>query len=135
MVDLAVYIESDNESNNSLRELAAQDPFDTVSWNQTYYPPLQKRPLAISFETKLTGRDYDSAKTQLSIWVAAQLNKIEQLLPQGSQGLCGLPFLPLIVIQGHDWYFLAATRNEKETVRSTSQSISDNISCSTGYLG
>lgn len=70
----------------------------------------------MSIETKLTGRDWDSAKIQMSIWVTAQLNKLELLVAQDGGGLPGLPFLPLIVIQGHEWYFLAATRSKRETV-------------------
>jgi hypothetical protein len=117
MVDLAVYLESDDKTNDALRKLAARDPFNSVSWNQTCYSPLQKRPLAISFETKLTGRDWDSAKIQMSIWATAQLNKLERLVAQDGGGLPGLPFLPLVVIQGHEWYFMAATRHHMETVR------------------
>jgi hypothetical protein len=119
MVDFAVYLDPDDLMHDTLRELAARDTFTTASWNHTCYPPLQKRPLAISIETKLTGRDWDSAKIQMSIWVTAQLNKLEQLVGQDGGGLPKLPFLPLIVIQGHEWYFLAATRDQRETVRTT----------------
>ncbi|OAL42761.1 hypothetical protein IQ07DRAFT_606457 [Pyrenochaeta sp. DS3sAY3a] len=55
MVDFAVYIELEDDTHEHLRELAAQDPFTTAYGNQTCSPPLQKRPLAISFETMLTG--------------------------------------------------------------------------------
>jgi hypothetical protein len=121
MVDLAVYLDPDEDMHNALRQLAARHPLTNVSWNQTCYPPLQKRPLAISFETKLTGRDWDSAKIQISIWATAQLNKLEQLVAQDGGGLPGLPFLPLVVIQGHEWYFLAANRVQRETVRAILQ--------------
>lgn len=123
MVDLAVYLDPDDDTLNALRQLAARYPLTNVSWNQTCYPPLQKRPLAISFETKLTGRDWDSAKIQISIWVTAQLNKLEQLVAQDGGGLPGLPFLPLVVIQGHEWYFLAANRVQRETVRPILQNV------------
>lgn len=101
---------------DGLRKLAARDPFTTAAWNHTRYAPLQKRPIAISIETKLTGRDWDTAKIQMSIWVASQLNKLEDLVAHVGGGLPGLPFLPVIVIQGHEWYFLAATRIHGETV-------------------
>ncbi|KAI1559824.1 hypothetical protein PtrEW13061_012355, partial [Pyrenophora tritici-repentis] len=116
MVDFAVYLDPDDTTHDALRQLAARDPFTTASWNHTCYPPLQKRPLAMSIETKLTGRDWDTAKIQMSIWVTAQLNKLEQLVAQDGGGLPGLPFLPVIVTQGHEWYFLAATRSKRETV-------------------
>ncbi|EDU47322.1 conserved hypothetical protein [Pyrenophora tritici-repentis Pt-1C-BFP] len=117
MVDFAVYLDPDDTTHDALRQLAARDPFTTASWNHTCYPPLQKRPLAMSIETKLTGRDWDTAKIQMSIWVTAQLNKLEQLVAQDGGGLPGLPFLPVIVTQGHEWYFLAATRSKRETLR------------------
>ena len=117
MVDFALYLDSDDDMHNALRQLAARDPFTTAAWNHTHYPPLQKRPLAISIETKLTGRDWDTAKIQMSIWVTAQLNKLEQLVAQDGGGLPRSLYLPLVVIQGHEWYFLAATRHESETVR------------------
>jgi hypothetical protein len=103
MVDLAVYLDSDNTTHDALRQLAARDPFTTASWNDTCYPPLQKRPLAMNIETKLTGRDRGTAKIQMSIWVTAQLNKWEQLVAEDGGGLPGLPFLPVIVTQGHEW--------------------------------
>jgi hypothetical protein len=135
MVDFAVYLDSDDITHDALRQLAARDPFTTASWNHTCYPPLQKRPLAMSIETKLTGRDWDMAKIQMSIWITAQLNKLEQLVAQDGGGLPGLPFLPVIVTQGHEWYFLAATRSEKETVRSTFWNMTGSILQSTGPLG
>ncbi|KAI2481043.1 hypothetical protein Ptr902_08069 [Pyrenophora tritici-repentis] len=116
MVDFAVYLDPEDTTYDALRQLTARDPFTTASWNHTCYPPLQKRPLAMSIETKLTGRDWDTAKIQMSIWVTAQLNKLEQLVAQDGGGLPGLPFLPVIVTQGHEWYFLAATRSKRETV-------------------
>ena len=116
MADFAVYIEYDDVTHDALRQLAARDPFTKVSWNHTCYPPLQKRPVAMSIETKLTGMDWETVKMQLSIWVTAQLNKLEELVAQGGGELPGLPFFPVIVIQGHEWYFLAVTRNKSETV-------------------
>jgi hypothetical protein len=102
-VDFAVYLDSDDTTHDALRQLAARDPFITASWNHTYFPPLQKRPLAMSIGTKLTGRDWATAKIQMSIWMAAQLNKLEQLIAHDGGGLPGLPFLPVIVTQGHEW--------------------------------
>ncbi|PVH91463.1 hypothetical protein DM02DRAFT_734165 [Periconia macrospinosa] len=116
MVDFVLYLDPDESMHDGLRTLAARDPFTTAAWNHTRYAPLQKRPVAISIETKLTGRDWDTAKIQMSIWVASQLNKLEELVTHEGRGLSGLPFLPVIVIQGHEWYFLAATRVQGETV-------------------
>lgn len=40
----------------------------------------------------------------MSVGVTAQLSKLEQLVAQDGGGLPGLPYLPLIVIQGHEWF-------------------------------
>lgn len=62
---------------------------------------------------------------QVGIWAAAQFTKLEQLATEANE-ISGkndgvvpeLPFLPLIIIQGHDWIFLAAVRDPgKQTVR------------------
>ncbi|PVH91466.1 hypothetical protein DM02DRAFT_704751 [Periconia macrospinosa] len=63
MVDFALYLDPDESMHDGLRTLATRDPFTTAAWNHTRYTPLQKRPVAISIETKLTGRDWDTAKT------------------------------------------------------------------------
>lgn len=135
MVDFAVYLESDDITLNALRQLAARESSTTVSWNHTCYTPLLKRPLAMSIETRLTGRDWNTAKIQMSIWMSAQLNKLEQLVAQDGGGLPELPFLPVIVTQGHEWYFLAATRSEKETVCSMLWNMINSILPFTGPLG
>lgn len=78
----------------------------------------------MSIETKLTGQNWDQAMLQVGIWAAAQFTKLEQLVTETNE-ISGkdevvreLPFLPLIIIQGHDWNFLAAIRDPgKQTVR------------------
>lgn len=134
MGDFAVYLDSDDTTHDALQQLAARDPFTTASSNHTCYPPFQKRPLAMSIETKLTGRDWDAARIQMSIWVTAQLSKLEQLVAQDGGGLPGLSFLSVIVTQGHEWYVLAATRSKRETVRSTLRNIVSNVSQCTSPL-
>lgn len=135
MVDFGIYIDPDDEMHDALRQLASRDPFTTASWNHTCYPPLQKRPLAISIETKLTGRDWDTAKIQMSIWVTAQLNKLEQLVASDGGGLPGLPYIPVIVIQGHEWYFLAANRERGGTVCLPPETTRNSDSQYVGSLG
>jgi hypothetical protein len=74
----------------------------------------------LSIETKTTGESWHEAKHQMSTWLAAHWNRLDSLLDGSSDG-GKLPeqtpasdptFLPAIIVQGHDWMFLAATRGQ-----------------------
>lgn len=114
MVNFAIYVEETTDLIDGLRAIAARHPFIPPSFNQTLDPPLRTTPIAVSIETEKPGIEWDTAKLQVSIWAAAQFTKLEQLLEESGHTidnarLC-MPFLPLFVVQGHDWRFLAATR-------------------------
>ncbi|KAI1308919.1 hypothetical protein F5Y03DRAFT_349667 [Xylaria venustula] len=75
-----------------------------LSINHTDYAPLLHRPIAISVETKRTNDDFEKARVQLMVWLAAQWAKVESMTDR-------LPeVLPAIIIQGHDWYLVTSTR-------------------------
>lgn len=92
----------------------------TKSVNHTLHEPLTHRPIGVSIETKHTGEKWKEAVYQVEIWTAAQFNKLEELMEEvreirGEQGVGSidascLPFLPIIIVQGHQWKFLAAVR-------------------------
>jgi hypothetical protein len=135
MVDFAIHIEPSNHMQDAIHTLAQQssEPF---SANHTSYAPLRSRPIGISIETKLTGEKWEDAMIQIEIWAAAHFTKLEELVrdaarnndlskaeaeeDEDSSGEGGaedyspatLPFLPFVVVQGHDWNFLAATRDK-----------------------
>lgn len=120
MVDFAIYTEPDEAMIEAMRLIAARDPYVTTSLNQTNHAPLRTRPVSVNIETKLTGHDWNKATVQVAIWVAAQFSKLEQLAAEVNKDIGSLPFLPLIIVQGHDWTFLAATRGRgRETVRTS----------------
>ncbi|KAI1421191.1 hypothetical protein F5Y12DRAFT_769074 [Xylaria sp. FL1777] len=75
-----------------------------LSINHTDYAPLLHRPIAISVETKRTNDDFEKARVQLMVWLAAQWKKIESVTDRPPD------ILPAIIIQGHDWYLVASTR-------------------------
>lgn len=92
----------------------------TKSVNHTLHEPLTHRPIGVSIETKRTGEKWKEAVYQVEIWTAAHFNKLEELIMEvreirGDQerdhvdASC-LPFLPVIIVQGHEWKFLAAVR-------------------------
>lgn len=127
MVDFAIHIEPSERFRRALRERAQRSALP-MSANHTLHEPLRWRPIGVSIETKHTGQNWDEAITQVGIWTAAQLTKLEELIKEASeiadergeasQGLeVSLPFLPIIIVLGHDWNFLAAIREPgKQTV-------------------
>jgi len=73
--------------------------------NHTHYNPVRSKPITVSIETKLTSGNYQSAQAQLAVWVFAQFKYLRSI-SKGPEP----PFLPLLVVQGDEWSFLAATQ-------------------------
>lgn len=113
MVDFVICLESSEEDIEEMRQIATRDPASAkgnlFAINHTAYTPLLAQPITISVETKRPGEDWDTAQVQLGIWASAHLTRLEQLMRLAGNNQ-RLPVLPLIVIQGHEWNFLAATR-------------------------
>lgn len=107
MVDFAFYVKPDTVMMNAIQEMSIADSTSLFSVNQTLYAPLRTRPISVNIETKLTGQNWDEAMMQVGIWTAAQFSRLEQLVDRTD---VTLPFIPIIIIQGHDWTFLAASR-------------------------
>ena len=110
---------------NRIRDLCRQmsNPAINHTWS------LMNRPLVLSIETKRPGEGFDKAVLQISAWQTAQWNKLLHLiaLTQDKDAdsltredeadlLRGLSFLPGIIIQGNEWYFVATTREGRTTV-------------------
>ncbi|OBR02016.1 hypothetical protein CH63R_14588 [Colletotrichum higginsianum IMI 349063] len=94
------------------REVAACQRINTIcrsrpgaSINHTDMGSLATHPIAVSIETKRPGEEWSKAMLQLGTWHAAQLRSLENL------GHCpttsAMEFLPALIVQGHDWYFVA----------------------------
>lgn len=110
-VDLCLYIQPDEPSElSSLLYQVAQTSLH-LSINHTDYAPLINCPLSLSIETKRTGEDWQAALTQTSIWLSAHWKRLQELT-RASGGTGSLAFLPAIIVQGHDWSFVAATQDE-----------------------
>jgi len=111
MIDFAMFIKSDTGMLERMRHFAAKNPDTPFSINHTYHAPLRSQPIAVNIETKLTGTGWDVANVQVGVWVAAQFTRIEQLMLAANGDSTNLSAIPIIIIQGHNWNFLAATRN------------------------
>lgn len=127
MVDFAIHVEPSNRFREAVHK-RAQFSKVSMSVNHTLHEPLRWCPIGVSIETKHTGQNWDDAMVQVGVWTAAQFNKLEELINETDelskqQGFLrekskiSLPFLPIIIVQGHDWHFLAAVRNpDQQTV-------------------
>lgn len=82
------------------------------SINHTDFAPLRACPISVSIETKLTGENWQSAMAQQTVWLSAHWNRLDRLTNDSQPARDELCFLPAIIVQGHDWTFLAATRGE-----------------------
>jgi hypothetical protein len=114
MVDFAMYIEPSffgndvNSAVDTTRKLLSD-----ASINHTDFAPLRRRPIALSIESKTTGHQLLEAEVQVGVWLAAQWRMLESLpkRPTAESDVGLLPsFLPAVIVQGHDWHFVATTR-------------------------
>lgn len=114
-VDFCVYVK---EISPELDAAILASPAESI--NHTDYPGLLRRPIGLSIETKITGHEWAKAVNQIAVWLIAQWDILDDLA--GSSGssratpraspaaAAGLSFLPGIIVQGHEWWFMAVTR-------------------------
>ncbi|CAJ2508324.1 Uu.00g133500.m01.CDS01 [Anthostomella pinea] len=114
MVDFSLFIEPQGLDADKINELRQR----LLYINHTDYHPLRRRPIMLSAESKRPGEGYQEAQVQLGVWQAAQWTLLENLLSsQSATTRLGLiPFLPALIIQGHEWSFAATTRSGRQTV-------------------
>ncbi|RSL96432.1 hypothetical protein CDV31_013468 [Fusarium ambrosium] len=93
------------------------------SINHTDFAPLRACPISVSIETKLTGEEWQSAMSQQTVWLSAHWNCLDRLTNDSQLARDELCFLPAIIVQGHDWTFLAATRGDLLHGRASRQTI------------
>ncbi|KAF5021015.1 hypothetical protein F66182_6946 [Fusarium sp. NRRL 66182] len=84
--------------------------------NHTAFDPLRDCPIAISIETKAPDKAAASGaiSLQLGTWHAAQWHFLEDLVALSGGSFDSLPYLPAIIVQGHQWSFAATTRTGKK---------------------
>lgn len=117
MIDFCIYaeIKTDDSSLKACSFLRRMLPDNVI--NHTSYHPLRQRPIVISIETKKPhGASAATAELQISTWLAAQWKFLEELVKQSEGSFDGLPFLPGIIVEGHNWLFVATTREGRKTV-------------------
>lgn len=109
MVDFCVFY---RPGKGSAEEQAIDDICQTrpaQSINHTDLGDFCKRPIALSIETKRPNVDRDNATLQIGTWQSAQWRSLRH---NRSRPLKSIEFLPGIIVQGHDWQFVASILDE-----------------------
>lgn len=131
MVDYVVFLEpTDNDpvrAVESMRRLSGLllGGDGSAFINHTDLFHVRSRPIVVSAESKRPGEDWTEACFQVIAWHAAQWallqdqqrlqrERVQLERPPPTPSLP--PFLPAIIVRGHDWYFAATTRQDDTTV-------------------
>lgn len=122
MVDFCIMARPDADSpeQHAIQALCRKRPGLTI--NHTDWGDLCKNPIAISVETKRQGEHWDKAVLQMGTWHSSQWRSLSWGRRQTPSSL---EFLPGIIIQGHDWLFVATTMEPNGAVLYSSVRIGD----------
>ncbi|KAH7009956.1 hypothetical protein EDB80DRAFT_838956, partial [Ilyonectria destructans] len=137
-VDFCISVEPENDESLKATTATSTQPAilrfrDTLPdriLNFTDFAPLEKRPIALSIETKKPSEGFDSAKLQLGVWQMAHWSFLRYLAErpiaeaqaeaEGGEKTDGSiklpPFIPGIIIQGHDWHLNFTTSEGEQTL-------------------
>lgn len=111
-VDYVLYLDADAEDTCTSDAIAKLE--ETAGpVNHTAFTPLASHPISLSIETKRHGGDGRRADVQMAAWQAAQWSFLEA---HGGGAVKNLAFLPGVIVQGHEWKFVATTRKDNKTV-------------------
>ncbi|KAH7176396.1 hypothetical protein EDB81DRAFT_836445 [Dactylonectria macrodidyma] len=119
MVDFGIYIlpeaEPSSETTEAIQALRQVLPYNVI--NHTDFFPLRDLPLAVSIESKKRYcTNLEMAELQLGTWHAAQWKFLGDLVGRSGGSFDGLPFLPAVIVNGHDWSFAATTKAGRKTI-------------------
>ncbi|KAI8648967.1 hypothetical protein NCS55_01469600 [Fusarium keratoplasticum] len=120
-VDYAIFVNQEKDGDPRLyhviEDFQRRIPGSTV--NHTPFVPFCKRPISISIESKRQDGAGDKAMLQIGIWQAAQWRLLTELAEAAVEEL---PFIPGILLEGHEWKLVATTHNGGKTVNTLDQS-------------
>ncbi|KAK1566117.1 uncharacterized protein LY79DRAFT_529392 [Colletotrichum navitas] len=133
-VDFCIYLDPAADATMvgiTSKVLALRQRLPSSSLNHTSYGALCPHPISVGLETKRPGHDLDGAMLQIGVWQASQWKMLrhelrrtapERLVQQGIRSptvddvernvqlaLSELGALPGVVIQGHDWIYVATS--------------------------
>ncbi|RKK79605.1 hypothetical protein BFJ71_g16164 [Fusarium oxysporum] len=111
MVDFCVIYKPERGSavERAIEEICQTRPAQSI--NHTDLGDLCKRPIALSIETKRPNIDRNNATLRMGTWQSARWHSLQH---KCSSSLRSIDFLPGIIVQGHDWQFVASILDENE---------------------
>ncbi|KAI3565920.1 hypothetical protein IWW34DRAFT_859706 [Fusarium oxysporum f. sp. albedinis] len=111
MVDFCVIYKPERGSpvERAIEEICQTRPAQSI--NHTDLGDLCKRPIVLSIETKRPNIDRDNATLQMGTWQSAQWRSLQH---KRSPSFRPIDFLPGIIVQGHDWQFVASILDEND---------------------
>ncbi|KAG8427712.1 hypothetical protein J3459_006431 [Metarhizium acridum] len=121
-VDFVFCLNLGSSDRSKLNRLRRRLPLNTV--NHTDNPSLVLDPICVSIETKKAASSTDEARKQLAVWQASQWKQLTMLLycvdenraeEDVASRLAELPFLPGVIINGHEWSLYVTTREGETT--------------------
>ncbi|EGU79513.1 hypothetical protein FOPG_18385 [Fusarium oxysporum f. sp. conglutinans race 2 54008] len=138
-VDFCMYINPKVDQGSEISQIIddVRNILPEASFNHTNMSSLCDKPIAISIETKKTGEDWEKAKLQMEVWMAAhwqflrnliklrqraakELSSIRQAegdLTSNPEKTWQLPdFMPGIIVQGDDWHLIITTPEGEKTI-------------------
>ncbi|KAM0543723.1 hypothetical protein ACHAPJ_012172 [Fusarium lateritium] len=128
-IDFCVYLDPHYDSNDvniaaMVDTVRAQLPL--LSINPTDDLSLLCNPIAIPIETKRPGEGLDTANLQVATFLSSHFILLQRLVdagaaipPEDGQAVPSVDdvgFLPGLIIQGNNWNFIAASRQDSRTV-------------------
>lgn len=125
MVDFCLYLDSDVIGRTDPAALAAIQALRSRSKskavNHTDYHILRYHPIALSIESKTKDGSMAAAAAALQVgtWQAAHWKFLQKLLAAQGLDVGTLDFLPGLIVQGLEWYFVATTNVDGVKVGST----------------
>ncbi|KAF5964754.1 hypothetical protein FBULB1_12621 [Fusarium bulbicola] len=113
MVDFCVFYgpEEGSEAEQAIEEICRTRPAQSINHTDLGY--LCKRPIALSIETKRPNLELDNATLQMGTWQSAQWRSLQY---KRSPSFRPFDFLPGIIVQGHDWKFVASILGKTKPV-------------------
>ncbi|KAL8783493.1 MAG: hypothetical protein Q9213_004589 [Squamulea squamosa] len=109
VVDYAIVLRPSQPIQKAWEALQTVGNAGIKSWNHSTSNGVRSTPIASNIETKAPGKSWTDGKAQIAIWTAALFKRLA-LLKQPGQGRFDIPAMPLLIAQGHDWYFLVVSQ-------------------------
>jgi hypothetical protein len=116
LVDFAMVLSTNKKLKAAMDSLPPPCNRGCKSLNHTQFEALRLTPIVISIETKPEQGDVSGGCTQLAVWAAAHLTRLEELIKLFKSD-AELPWLPLLIVHASKWSLLFAQRkSDGETV-------------------